>query len=175
MTWWINGISDHLSSKFQKICVRTVADLGFIWGGANFQSVCANLLCWKFYAENYIKWKNLEPKGARVPGAPPRSASAEARTMLKIEHRRSNYAGIMLKFSARINSECVNNLTCEVSIRDLDRIQSTFNLGSIHTKRLRKQKLRFSLTLSLHRSNKMQCSMCTEWRQTSKQISLSIS
>ena len=61
---------------------RTVMDPGFspvgegVWGVANSPSVCANLF---FLAENCIKMKEFWPPGGRVPGAPLRSATAEAK------------------------------------------------------------------------------------------------
>ena len=49
-------------------------------GGANSQSGCANLL---FYRKTAWKWKNLDPRGARVPGAALRSATVTSNLIHK--------------------------------------------------------------------------------------------
>ena len=46
-----------------------VADPG-LSGGANSQSVCANLLFCNFLPKTARKWKNLNLSGARIPGDP---------------------------------------------------------------------------------------------------------
>ena len=51
---------------------RTSGGSRFPQGGANSQSVCANLLFCKFFAKHCMKMKEFGPggRGAHVPGAP---------------------------------------------------------------------------------------------------------
>ena len=48
-----------------------MADPGFYRGASNSQSGCANLLFCNFFAENYMKMKEIASRGGMLPWSPP--------------------------------------------------------------------------------------------------------
>ena len=68
------SLGNSAIETLQKTPTKPVADPGFPpgGGGANSQSGCANLF---FRPKTAWKWKNLDPGGGGVPGAPLRSAT----------------------------------------------------------------------------------------------------
>ena len=72
----MSQLSAVCSSKEK--CLISVADPGFSFvGGTNYQSGCANLLFYKFFAEkNCMKMKEFGPRGSSLATPPPGSANA---------------------------------------------------------------------------------------------------